>query len=89
MTWNGSEAYFQCNPLQVSFFTPQHPVYADTAGNSTDSSNHPAPGMPVGNTVTTGYHTPAAGAEVQPAYHYTTVYLSSLNFFFKTPKFLM
>ena len=26
MTWNGSEAYFQRSLLQVSFFTPQHPV---------------------------------------------------------------
>ena len=31
--------------------------------------------MPVRNTVTTGYRTSAAGAEVQPAYHYATVSL--------------
>ena len=29
--------------------------------------------MPVGNTVTTGKLTPAAGAEVHTAYHYATV----------------
>ena len=40
-TWNGSEAYFQCSARQVSFITPKHSIY-DTAGNSTDSSNHPA-----------------------------------------------
>ena len=25
-TWNGSQAYIQCSPRQVSFITPQHPV---------------------------------------------------------------
>ena len=41
-TWNGHQAYFQCSPWQVSFITPQHPVQANTAGNSTGLSSHPA-----------------------------------------------
>ena len=68
-TWNGSEAYFHCSPQQVSFITSQHPVLADTAGNNTDSSNHPAQACQLG-TVTTRYHTPAAGAKVQAACHH-------------------
>ena len=47
-TWNRSQAYFVCSPWQVSFITPSQPAKADTAGNSTGLSSHPAQACQLG-----------------------------------------